>query len=299
MKQGDINVKRYSAAIKCIKSKLRQLVKEQELVRDKILTLKYLEGRRNPATGPRRCGLKQQYDQDTRWLIRYCLLAQGFLREIPYRTMEPNAQVENLIFVCHCTREAFQRHDLMQGDPKHKVRDFLWYAPRAIEAIIREAIGPDPDLLAEWPIDRIVKLIFENETVVRPESRYRLEAVRKTAEAIKFERMQALFPDLSSTTKTLGPFWCSTHVVKLAQDCEFRHWGGLRLTGPLEVWPFVDTVEGRVYSSPVGTVVGDLVGQNYVPRPGWSNTLSEQGFSDQVIQKVSQYLEKPLLEQHY
>lgn len=124
-------MKKHSAAIRKIKQTIRELSGKRAEVRSEILALKFdQQGRRRPETGQDRYWLKENYCWGERRLIRANLLAYGFLRDVPYKVMEPIS---------------------VQGQRE----------PGMVLKALHAAIGDDESLKAEWTMDRVYKLFDE------------------------------------------------------------------------------------------------------------------------------------------
>ena len=117
----------------------------------------------------------------------------------------------------------------------------------------------------------------------------RKEAAQKLAEAERLTRLQARFPDLR---KHVGRWnkvaYCSKSVNPLAEKYESRHNCGCCNDSPLEVWPYVETEDGRVYSDPPMFFVGERhwMGGD-TPSPGWRESLQKAGIPQVVIDGVA------------
>lgn len=116
------------------------------------------------------------------------------------------------------------------------------------------------------------------------------EAAQKLTEAERLLRLQAEFPDLK---KYVGRWnkvaYYSKSVNDKVTDYESRHNCGCCNDSPLEVWPYVETPDGRVYSDPPSFMVGERVPVSYGDRayPGWEKKLLDVGISGAVVERVS------------
>lgn len=128
-------MKKHKDAIKSLRLKLKGLMEAKPELRAKVHALKFdAEGKRRPETGPQRWGLKQNYNDRVRPEIRVALLAYGILRGVPYKKIEPNADMVSY--------------------------RFSWVAQQVRDEI-RAAIGDDEVLKAEWTKDRVKAIIFD------------------------------------------------------------------------------------------------------------------------------------------
>lgn len=134
-------MKKHKDAIKNIKQALKDLHEQKRQTKAQILSLKYdAAGNRRPETGPERDGIWQSYVWGTRPQARAAHLALGFLRGRPYKAMETKCVADN-------------------PPPVYGIM-------KAIHA----ACGEDETLKAEWPLERIRKLIEEGVDPVAQEA---------------------------------------------------------------------------------------------------------------------------------
>lgn len=126
-------MKKHSAAIKQIRTTLKELAAEKPKLRAEVQALKFgADGARRPETGPQRYRLKQEYNWSVRPEVRAALLAYGLLRGTPYRKMEPKSGEGEL-------------HPIIG---------------RVLKAI-HKAIVDNDALKSEWTIDRVESLIID------------------------------------------------------------------------------------------------------------------------------------------
>lgn len=122
----------YKHAIINIRQTLATLTDEKRKVKAAIEALKFdASGKRRPETGPERDQLWHDYTWRTRPQARAAHLALGFLRGTPYKAMEPKCA--------------------MDGAPP------LY----GVLQTIHTACGDDKELIAEWTLGRIQKLVSE------------------------------------------------------------------------------------------------------------------------------------------
>lgn len=122
----------------------------------------------------------------------------------------------------------------------------------------------------------------------------RAEAEKKlaeiNAEIAREEALKILYPDLKRYVGRWNKVgYCSASVNAQCIKYETRHNCGCCNDSPLELWPYVETPHGRVYSSPTGMFIGERDPFSYgdVSRAGWREQLKTNGFSDALIESVA------------
>lgn len=109
------------------------------------------------------------------------------------------------------------------------------------------------------------------------------------AEADRLAQLAALYPDLRRTTGRWGKVgYASAQVNALVTGYEGRYNCGCCADSPFEVWPYLDTPHGRVYSDPSMFFVADQnpYGEGMIGRPGWDQTLRDKGIPEALIERV-------------
>lgn len=117
----------------------------------------------------------------------------------------------------------------------------------------------------------------------------RKESEEKIAEATRLQALQAEFPDLQ---KYVGrwdkvAFYSKTVNTRVTRF-DVRHNCGCCNDSPLEIWPYLETPHGKVYSDPPKFVVGEkhwIAGDR--PYEGWKDKMQEAGLPEAVIGAVS------------
>lgn len=119
------------------------------------------------------------------------------------------------------------------------------------------------------------------------------EAEEKKVEADRLVRLFAEFPDLR---KHVGRWnkvaYCSASVNSRVDKADFRYNCGCCSDSPLEVWPYLETASGKVYSDPPCFQVGEkyyLGGSR--PYPNWKERMSSTGVSEVVVIMVQNHFE--------
>ena len=115
------------------------------------------------------------------------------------------------------------------------------------------------------------------------------EAADKMAEAERLKALMKEFPDLQ---KYVGRWnkvaYYSKTVNEKVQRFDLRHNCGCCNDSPLEVWPYLETPHGKVYSDPPQFVVGErhwISGD--VPHSGWKKLLQEAHLPEAIIGAIS------------
>lgn len=120
------------------------------------------------------------------------------------------------------------------------------------------------------------------------------EASKKQAEAERLQKLSASVPNLQ---KHVGRWnkvvYYSPDANPKATRFDMRHNCGCCSDSPLEVWPYMETEHGNVYSSPPCFQVGErcyLGGDT--PYPGWEGKLKEYGLPEVIIGAVRMHFER-------
>lgn len=122
-----------------------------------------------------------------------------------------------------------------------------------------------------------------------------IEAAQKAAEASaeleRLTRLQVTYPDLAAHSGRWNKeVLCSKSVNGLVDKYDMRHNCGCCDDSPLEIWPYLDTADGRVYSDPACFRVGE---RGYYggdsPYDGWDHRMHEAGISTTIIECVRLY----------
>jgi hypothetical protein len=115
------------------------------------------------------------------------------------------------------------------------------------------------------------------------------EVVERTAEAGRLARLSVAFPDLQ---KHVGRWnkvaYYSPSVNSKVERFDLRHNCGCCSDSPLEIWPYLETPDGRVYSDPPCFQVGE---KHYLggdkPYPKWKEKLEAAGLPEVLIGAIS------------
>lgn len=137
------------------------------------------------------------------------------------------------------------------------------------------------------------------------ELRTEVEKARSTQTRIHgqldaIERLRARFDDLRAYQGRWNKHVLySRHVNAAATACDIRHNCGCCPDSPLEVWPYLDTPDGPVYSDPPEFYVGEAYYDGGdVEHDGWDTKMRDAGVSEAVIGIVAGYFldHKPFVE---
>jgi hypothetical protein len=116
----------------------------------------------------------------------------------------------------------------------------------------------------------------------------RKESAEKLVEADRLERLFKEFPDLRKHTNRWDTVrYYSKAVNTQVNDYDLSHNCGCCNDSPLELWPYLETPNGKVYSDPPCFVVGEkhwICGDE--ARPGWKTKLRDAGIPEPIIFSV-------------
>lgn len=122
-------------------------------------------------------------------------------------------------------------------------------------------------------------------------AKLREERDRKAAEANQLEALLAEFPDLQ---KRVGRWNKVAYYSKTANskvnNYDLRHNCGCCNDSPLELWPYLETPHGKVYSDPPCFQVGErhwIAGDR--PYDGWKTKLRDAGIPEPIIKAVVEH----------
>lgn len=114
------------------------------------------------------------------------------------------------------------------------------------------------------------------------------EAAKLAKEAARIDALATAYPDLRKHTgRWKKVVYCSQSVNSMVNEMESRHNCGCCNDSPLEIWTFLETPNGRVYSDPPMFFVGNReYGHGDSPSPGWDRSMAEKGIPAALIDKV-------------
>jgi hypothetical protein len=156
-------------------------------------------------------------------------------------------------------------------------------------------LGPEetPEQKAQREAETAKRVHEANEairlSVPREIEKLRTEADKHLAEVTRLEAALKVYPDLRKHTWRWDKITYYTKEVNaLVTDYDCRHNCGCCADSPLEVFPYVDTPVGKVYSDPACFTVGErdpLYGGD-VPRKGWDKEMRDAGIPEEIIKRV-------------
>lgn len=119
----------------------------------------------------------------------------------------------------------------------------------------------------------------------------RTDIYNKQQELEKLEQLYKNYPDLKKHVnwwKTVR--YCSKSVNDKVNQYEQRHNCGCCADSPLEIWPYLETEFGRVYSDPPCFRVGeDSYYDGDRPYPNWEKDMENKNISKLIIKAVQDY----------
>jgi hypothetical protein len=122
----------------------------------------------------------------------------------------------------------------------------------------------------------------------------RKESAERLIEADKLERLFKAFPDLRKNTNRWNTVrYYSKSVNTRVTRFDLKHNCGCCNDSPLELWPYLETPDGNVYSDPPRFTVGEkhwICGDD--PRPGWKDELRAAGLPEIIIGAVSMHFKQ-------
>jgi len=122
------------------------------------------------------------------------------------------------------------------------------------------------------------------------------EAKKSQKEADLLRGLLAEFPDLEIRTGRWNKVaYVSASVNSKVTDYDVRYNCGCCNDSPREVWPFVETPLGKVYSNPPYFFVGkrdEYIG-GCVADIGWDEQLRKAGIPDALIDRIGRGMRSP------
>lgn len=122
----------------------------------------------------------------------------------------------------------------------------------------------------------------------------RKEAAEKLAKANEIEALLKEYPDLREKVGRWNKVaYCSKAVNPKVNRFDIRHNCGCCNDSPLEIWPYLESPLGNIYSDPPKFVVGErhwMGGDK--PYGGWKREMQEAGIPEGIIGAVSMHFKK-------
>lgn len=120
------------------------------------------------------------------------------------------------------------------------------------------------------------------------------EAAALLREQEQLKKLVEAYPDLQ---KYVGRWnkvaYYSKSVNGKVTEADVRHNCGCCRDSPLEVWPFLKTEHGNIYSDPPCFTVGE---QHWIagdkPYPGWKQKMRDAGINEAIIELVQRRFDR-------
>jgi len=132
-------------------------------------------------------------------------------------------------------------------------------------------------------------------TIAEEIAKLRKEADERAGEAERLGRLHARYPDLKKHVNRWNKIrYCSASVNGLVQRFDISHNCGCCSDSPLEVWPYLETEDGNVYSDPCCFTVGEKDPTFYVdiPYDGWDDKMRKAGIPEPIVGAVSFHFDR-------
>lgn len=101
------------------------------------------------------------------------------------------------------------------------------------------------------------------------------------------------FPNLKKHTNRWNSVrYCSKDVNDKVKRFDISHNCGCCNDSPLEIWPYLETEHGKVYSDPPYFRVGENSAYGDRPYPEWSKEMKEANIPEMIIGAVSLHFKK-------
>ena len=113
-----------------------------------------------------------------------------------------------------------------------------------------------------------------------------IEVAKKVAEMERLICLSSAYPDLQKHVDQWEKVvYYSPSVNSKVDQVEFRY--NCCSDSPLEVWPYLETKGGKIYSSPPCFRVGEKHGLGGdKPYPKWADILEKTGISEVVVRAI-------------
>lgn len=121
----------------------------------------------------------------------------------------------------------------------------------------------------------------------------RKEAKQKLEKAQNIENLLMKFPDLNRFVgRWEKEVFCSRSVNSIVDKYDRRYNCGCCEDSPLEIWPYIETEYGKVYSYPACFRVGERSGfSSSRPYDNWKERLEKENISENIIKKIESFFE--------
>jgi ribosomal 50S subunit-associated protein YjgA (DUF615 family) len=131
--------------------------------------------------------------------------------------------------------------------------------------------------------------------VPRDIAQLRKDAAEKLALADQLEQLLVKYPNLRKHTGRWNKVaYYTKDVNALVDRFDMRHNCGCCNDSPLEVWPYLETPLGKVYSEPSMFRVGEKEPFYHGDRPykGWDKTMQDAGIPESIIGAVKMHFRR-------
>lgn len=122
----------------------------------------------------------------------------------------------------------------------------------------------------------------------------RKEAAQKASAADQLEALLTKYPDLKKNSGRWNKVaFSSAHVNSIVDRFDIRHNCGCCNDSPLEIWPYLETPHGKIYSEPAKFVVGEkhwISGDT--PYDGWKTSMKVAGIPEGIIAAVQAHFDQ-------
>jgi len=115
------------------------------------------------------------------------------------------------------------------------------------------------------------------------------EIAARRDESARLKALEALFPDIKvHTNRWDRQKFISASVNHQVTDYDSGRNCGCCPDSPVEIWPYLKTPHGKVYSDPpvFWAARGREYGDGYIPEPGFESSLRTAGLPESMIQKL-------------
>jgi hypothetical protein len=118
------------------------------------------------------------------------------------------------------------------------------------------------------------------------------EIQAKIQELNRLKELVSAYPDLKRYKGRWEKVaYYSPSVNSLVKNYDKRHNCGCCADSPLEIWPFIETPQGKVYSDPPCFTIGERSDYGDVPCDDWEKALKKANIPEEIIEHLQQYFE--------
>src|SRR3990172_4201725 len=117
------------------------------------------------------------------------------------------------------------------------------------------------------------------------------ESEKLKQEAYRLQKLAETYPDIKKYVGRWNKIvYCNKTVNNKVNKFDRRYNCGCCGDSPLEIWPYIETEFGKVYSDPPEFRVGNKsYSIDAEASPGWDGKMREAGISESVISQVQSY----------